>query len=111
MCIKRWILVAVVFGSLVMAGAARAQDRFTHPVGGSVYPAPVVVTSVPQPGPVFPYSYWAAWPQPARAYVAYGANDIFPYGGRPYGHAYDRFSWATLAGSGDLARYYYPPVR
>lgn len=59
----------------------------------------------------FPYSYYAAAPAPARAYVGYGSNDLFPYRGQPYGRVYDRYSWSTLSGANTLARYYYPPVR
>lgn len=62
-----------------------------------------------------PYSYYAAWPNwPARGYVGYGPNDIFPYYGRPYGHPYDLWTWPYMSESyfgGALARYYYPPVR
>ena len=60
-----------------------------------------------------PYSYYAAIPpMPARIYVGYG-DDGFPFYGRPYGHVYDRWTWAYMSDSnaGVLARYYYPPVR
>jgi hypothetical protein len=61
-----------------------------------------------------PYSYYAAIPpMPARIYVGYGDTDEFPFYGRPYGHVYDRWSWASMSNynQGVLARYYYPPVR
>jgi hypothetical protein len=62
-----------------------------------------------------PYSYYAAWPNwPARQYVPYGASDIFPFHGRPYGRPYDLWTWPYMSTpffSGALARYYYPPVR
>ena len=49
---------------------------------------------------------------PARVYVSYGTNDLFPYGGQPYGHPYDRWTWSALSGPDErLYRYYYPPVR
>jgi hypothetical protein len=57
-----------------------------------------------------PYSYWAAWPLPARDYVGYGSND-FPFYGRRYGSPSDPWSWSALAGYPALYRYYYPPVR
>lgn len=61
---------------------------------------------------IAPYSYYAAFPYPARGYVGYGTND-FPFYGNPYGYPYDRWTWANLSASpyGGLARYYYPPVR
>lgn len=66
-------------------------------------------------GYTVPYSYYAAWPNwPARGYVGYGANDIFPFYGRPYGRPYDHWTWPSLSESyygGVLARYYDPPVR
>lgn len=75
--------------------------------GGPVYG----ISAVPDGGVIYPYSYAVTAPLPARGYVGYGASDIFPYHGRPYGHAYDKYSWSTLSGSGSMARYYYPPVR
>jgi hypothetical protein len=62
----------------------------------------------------YPYSYYAAYPNPARGYVGYGASDAFPFYGQPYGHAYDKWTWAYLPGGGyqaSLARYYDPPVK
>ena len=71
-----------------------------------VYPSPAVpVQSVYWP----PYSYWAAWPLPARDYVGYGTND-FPFYGRRYGSPSDPWSWPALAGYPAQYRYYYPPV-
>jgi hypothetical protein len=79
--------------------------------GGVV--APWVVSAVPDPSPVFPYSYFAASPGPARVYVLYSDQDTFPFGGRPYGHVYDRWGWSSMGSStqNSLARYFYPPVR
>jgi hypothetical protein len=68
------------------------------------------VYALSETGPTPPYSYYAAFPEPARYYVGYGGND-FPFYGQAYGHAYDRFSWSTLSGANRLDRYYYPPVR
>src|SRR5690349_14292159 len=45
----------------------------------------------------YPYSYYAAFPYPAREYVPYGSNDLFPFYGRPYGHPYDRWSWQYMS--------------
>lgn len=72
-------------------------------IGGPVHDSSVSIR---------PYSYYAAFPRPARGYVPYGPTDGFPFYGRPYGHPYDRWTWAYMGG-GDyryLARYYYPPV-
>jgi hypothetical protein len=49
-----------------------------------------------------PYSYYAAWPFPARQYVGYGTSD-FPFYGRPYGSPNDRWSWQSMS------RSYYVP--
>ncbi len=59
-----------------------------------------------------PYSYYAAWPRPARLYVPYGAGDAFPFYGRAYGYPYDRWTWTYLGGgyNRSLARYYFPPI-
>jgi hypothetical protein len=60
--------------------------------------------------PILPYSYYAAYPYPARIYVGYGAYD-FPFYGQPYGYPYDKWTWPYMtSGYGGLARYYYPPV-
>jgi hypothetical protein len=79
--------------------------------GGVV--APWVVSAVPDPSPVFPYSYYAAAPGPARVYVRYSETDTFPFGGKPYGHVYDRWGWSSMGSTTQnaLARYFYPPVR
>ena len=84
-------------------------------IGGSASAGPITSTSAPTPaqGQMLPYSYWVTAPQPARIYVQYGANDQFPFYGRPYGSPNDRWSWYYMGG-GDrryLARYYYPPLQ
>lgn len=110
--------LALVVG-LLGAATASAQDVWVSgPVihgaapTGAIFGGPVYgISGVPDGGVVYPYSYAVTAPLPARGYVGYGSNDLFPYYGRPYGHAYDRYSWSTLSGSGSMARYYYPPVR
>jgi hypothetical protein len=110
---------AFVLG-LGVAGAGRAEAqvfvRNVATLGGPAGFAPVDFGGYTySSGYSVPYSYYAAWPNwPARGYVGYGANDIFPYYGRPYGHAYDLWTWPYMSESyygGVLARYYYPPVR
>lgn len=105
-------------------GEIRAQSAL--PTGVTQLGAEMIVDPIPSavswpalptsvgvlPAQIFPYSYDAAFPGPARVYAPYGENDIFPYSGRGYGHPYDRWSWSTLSGFPDsLNRYYYPPVR
>ena len=62
------------------------------------------------PARLIPYSYFAAFPEPARQYVGFG-ND-FPFYGRPYGHPYDRWTWQYLGNANveALTSYDYPPV-
>ncbi len=77
----------------------------------SHYAAPTAAT--PSNVTVAPYSYYAAPPGThARTYVGYGASDIFPFYGQPYGHPGDRWSWTSMSSypSSTLVRYYYPPV-
>lgn len=90
-----------------------AEVMVDPPQGVVVWPssAPVVSVPAPEPGRVFPYSYYAAFPGPAREYVPYGNNDTFRYTGQAYGYPYDRWSWSYMSGENSLARYYYPPVR
>ena len=92
-------------GTEVFVGSSREYVA-TYPVS---YSAPkTTATYIP------PYSYYVApYPLPARPYVAYGSNDIFPYYGRPYGHPYDAWTWSYMGAypTDYLARYYYPPVR
>ncbi len=96
-------------------GAEAMYDPPTPPGMTTGWSSQAVVMSMPsssQPGQVFPYSYYAAFPGPAREYVPYGNNDLFGFGGQAYGHPYDRWSWSYLSGyPNTLARYYYPPVR
>ena len=76
-------------------------------------PAASAVSTFPAQGQVFPYSYWASAPQPARVYVEYGASDQFRFQGRAYGSPSDRWSWYYMGGGDSryLARYYYRPLR
>ncbi len=91
------------------ASESRAQGFVT--TYRSSYAAPSVNTY--PSGYVPPYSYWAApAPYPPRLYV--GPTGDFAYFGRPYGHAYDFWTWPYLSGppyyGGALNRYYYPPL-
>jgi hypothetical protein len=107
---KTWITAAAVAAlSLTAVPEALAQvvvSRTWAPA--SVAGAPVYDSSAYVP----PYSYYAAWPWPARGYVPYGPGDQFPFYGRAYGHPYDRWTWPYISGGyyRHLARYYYPPV-
>jgi hypothetical protein len=126
------ILALAVAIVLIQGGFAGAQECACGAaghggVGGATVPAqtdsgaissggvvaPWVVSGVPDPSPVFPYSYYAAAPGPARVYVLYSDLDTFPFGGRPYGHVYDRWGWSSMGSTSQnaLARYFYPPVR
>lgn len=123
---------AFVLASVLLAGAgAQAQDctcgspghggfaggswRTGLWSGGGLsvsHAVPVLAGSAGDPGPPLPYSYYSAYPGPARVYVSYTGNDLFPFGGQPYGHVYDRWGWAAMGvgSSSGLARYFYPPV-
>ena len=107
---KSWIAAAALAAlCLAVAPAAPAQVVVSRPwTPASVVGGPAHVSSAYVP----PYSYYAAWPWPARGYVPYGPGDAFPFYGRPYGHPYDRWTWPYMGGgySRYLARYYYPPV-
>jgi hypothetical protein len=125
---RRFAFALLVVGALAVGSSARAggwpSSRWGH--GGHVVsaPAPASAPVTPYggaygmgaaPAPTYPYSYWAAWPGPAREYVGYGASyggsDGFAFYGSPYGHANDKWTWQALSGQNALARYYYPPVR
>lgn len=114
-------------GIIVVAAVSSASAQEVHPTTGAMPSSPrldapaayltgpflptysssaVPVQSVYWP----PYSYWAAWPLPARDYVGYGSND-FSFHGRRYGSPSDPWSWSGLAGYPARYRYYYPPVR
>jgi hypothetical protein len=105
---------------LVGLGAGASESRGQQIVGNGAPPAwapPVVIEPAgwgfagAVAGP-FPYSYPAAYPLRARAYVPYGNADAFAFHGDPYGRPYDRWSWSSLSGAASQpARYYYPPVR
>ena len=102
--------LAVAALSLALGSPAKAQ---TVVYQGTWRTAPVVAgPTFADPYYVPPYSYYTAFPDPARGYVGYGTND-FPFYGRPYGGPSDRWSWAAMSTApyGTLARYYYPPVR
>jgi hypothetical protein len=106
---RRLLALGILLVSGVSGSSVTAQ---TFVVGGPVVsPRAGVVASTS--GYFIPtYSYYAAFPYPARGYVGYGDND-FPFYGQPYGKPTDRWTWAYMSDPnyGVLARYYYPPVR
>jgi hypothetical protein len=107
---KTWIVAAAVAAlSLTVVSETPAQVDVSRvsapaPAGGTAGYGSL--------SPIWPYSYYAAWPGPARGYVPYGPSDQFAFYGQPYGHAYDRWTWAYMGGgyNRSLARYYYPPI-
>jgi hypothetical protein len=88
--------LAVAAAPFVLAPRAGAQVM-AEP--GPLAPAPEAAApwtwSYPESS-VPPYSYWANYPFPARAYVGYGNND-FPFYGRPYGSPSDPWSWPAMS--------------
>ena len=107
---KTWMTVAAV-AALSLTAVTEASAQVV--MSGTWASAPVVgATDHGSPGYLPPYSYYAAWPWPARGYVPYGPVDQFPFYGHAYGHPYDRWTWAYMGGGYNryLARYYYPPV-
>ena len=105
------IVAALALAALLSASEARAQ--LVPGTYGPSATAGVVVTAPGTTLPVRTYSYYAAYPHPARGYFGYGSQDIFPYYGRPYGHPYDPWTWPYMTGSyhGSMVRYYDPPVK
>ena len=110
--------------TLAGPGSNRAEAQYDFPAAAPVVEfgpigtvtslGGVVFDSIPASSPVpqFSYSYFAAFPGPARQYVPYGPADSFPFYGTPYGKPYDRWTWETMSGPpSTLQRYYYPPVR
>jgi hypothetical protein len=92
-----------VGGGVVVGYPSPATTLNTFPVHAPVY------GSTNLPGG-FTYSYYGSWTNQPRVYQSYGPFDPFPFYGQPYGHPYDRYTWAALSGENRLARYYYPPV-
>src|SRR4051794_35983345 len=89
--------LVVAAAAIVLAPEARAQaGAMVQPSPWESYhgAAPTWPWSYPE-SIVPPYSYWAAYPFPARAYVAYGNND-FPFYGTPYGSPSDPWSWPAM---------------
>jgi hypothetical protein len=103
--------LAVAALSLAIGSRTQAQNVVYEGTWGRapVLDAPVSYSSSYVP----PYSYYAAYPFPARIYLPHGPNEFFPFYGRPYGSPSDPWSWAAMSTDrfGGLARYYYPPVR
>jgi hypothetical protein len=106
----------VVAACILIASESKAQVV----VGGTPWGYSQVVVGGPYTGAfsgsfVPPYSYYAAYPHGywPRSYVGYGANDIFPFYGKPYGHPSDAWTWPYMSvppWGGALNRYYYPPL-
>jgi hypothetical protein len=103
---KKTAAALALAASILVVSEASAQSIV------SVVPAPgttvvagtssVGVSQATRPTGYLPYSYYAAWPYPAREYVGYGFND-FPFYGQPYGSPNDRWSWQSMS------RSYYAP--
>src|SRR5262249_45049453 len=77
---KTWITAGAVAALTLIPASESSAQVVVSPPGT---PAPVLG------GPVYyssayvpPYSYYAAWPWPARVYVPYGPGDAFPFYGR-----------------------------
>lgn len=119
------VIAGGVVGAPIVAGTIIGEPVVTSAIVGqpvvsgevltalpTTYAAPIV-TTLPAQGQVMPYSYWVSAPNPARIYVEYGAIDQFPFHGRAYGSANDRWSWYYMGGGDSryLAKYYYPPLR
>jgi hypothetical protein len=104
------VAAAVAVLSLTAAPKISAQVVVSRPA------TPVTAIGTPvyySSAYVAPYSYYVALPRPARGYVPYGASDTFAFYGNPYGRPNDPWTWPYMSGGnyGNLARYYYPPVR
>lgn len=105
-------IATVTLAALWLAAAPEASAQVVMSRVWNAAPViggPVVYDSTAY---VPPYSYYAAFPWPARGYVPYGPNDGFPFYGHAYGHPYDRWTWPYMGGGYNryLARYYYAPV-
>ena len=119
---RLWVIVSAVFVALG-ASEARAQgparsysyvmEEPTGSVGTTGMPSAAGISiSRPAVGTtaIPPYSYRVvASPNVSRYYAGYGTND-FPYHGRPYGRAYDAWTWPYLAQGSGVAHYYYEVV-
>ena len=109
------ILLAVLIVSCVMSlaapGRAEAQSVVVH--YGSAGSGWNFVEPIGPLGYLPPYSYYTAYPNPARGYVGYTSFD-FPYYGHAYGSPSDPWTWPYMSAAynyGIMARYYYPPLR
>lgn len=111
------LLAAAFLTAALAASSARAQEVWisSAPISSSSVVLPYSGSTVPPMiGTAYspPYSYFAAYPLPPRGYYGYGANDVFPFYGQPYGKPSDRWSWDAMGGSmASRTRYFYPPVR
>jgi hypothetical protein len=107
------VAACVLFAQGAEAQVVGASSRAARSSGwGSVTPTDGIVATTYTRDYIPPYSYYAAFPRPARGYVGWGSND-YPFYGKPYGHAYDAWTWTYMISDPyrGLARYYYPPVR
>ena len=98
-------IAAIVVAAGVVAGPAREAAAQVVVGGGGYAGAPVVVgapvlgSSIVAPyadAYVPPYSYYAAFPLPARQYIGLGTGNDFPFHGQAYGHPYDAWTWPYL---------------
>ena len=101
--------LALIAGFSLSPPTAQAQRFGT--LGGPIsvapltYEAPISGYAIPSYGaprliggvyvPEYGYSR-ATYPYPARVYSGYGSND-FPFHGRPYGPAWEPWSWSALS--------------
>jgi hypothetical protein len=95
--------LAVVAASLLRTSPADAQVVVepgplgrTYAVGGGLYPGSSATVVLNPDFHIPPYSYWAAYPFPARGYVGYGTND-FPFYGTAYGSPSDPWTWPAMS--------------
>lgn len=108
---RKIILALVAAASIGLAAPRAARAQTFGAIGGPVTVAPLSYQA-PAPGYPMPsygaprviqglyvphYSYSRApYPYPARVYNGYGSND-FAFYGRPYGHAWEPWSWSALS--------------
>ncbi len=113
---KRFALTFGIALAMFPFSAADAQVVIGPDPGGSPVVSSYMATGgdyvAPHAGQaLMPYSYYAAYPQPARTYVGLGVGADFPFQGRAYGSPNDPWSWYYMGDpSHGLARYFKPPL-
>jgi hypothetical protein len=103
----RRLALAAILAAPIGLGSNRAHAQAFGTIGGPVPVAPLQLEGsfpIPSHGaprvirglyvPHYAYSR-APYPYPARAYSGFGPND-FPFYGRPYGPAWEPWSWSAL---------------